>query len=172
MYLQYGRFNPWHKYLQLEWGSNWTLKMPEFGICTSYLFITRVWKFLSLLYRLTLAHPYLVNWFWFPHCSLCTLVGLLTLTSVTEMRSSSAPDLSNLIEWSVTAMTSPTNNSHQRRLLYRSLLFQKLVIENMDVLVQMKNNFDNPEEMASLKKRLTGEKWRGKCGEGNKEVEV
>lgn len=38
----------------------------------------------------------------------------------------------------------------------------------MDVLVQMKNNFDNPEEMASLKKRLTGEKWRGKRGEENK----
>lgn len=42
----------------------------------------------------------------------------------------------------------------------------------MDVLVQMKNNFDNPEEMASLKKRLTGEKWRGKYGEENKEVDV
>lgn len=34
--------------------------------------------------------------------------------------------------------------------------------------MQMKNNFDNPEEMASLKKRLTGEKWKGKCGEENK----
>ncbi|XP_041638918.1 nck-associated protein 1-like [Cheilinus undulatus] len=33
---------------------------------------------------------------------------------------------------------------------------KKLVIENMDVLVQMKNNFDKPEEMANLKKRLTG----------------
>uniref|UniRef100_A0A8D0D8V3 NCK associated protein 1 like n=1 Tax=Sander lucioperca TaxID=283035 RepID=A0A8D0D8V3_SANLU len=33
---------------------------------------------------------------------------------------------------------------------------KKLVIENMDVLVQMRNNFDNPEEMANLKKRLTG----------------
>ncbi|XP_068598431.1 nck-associated protein 1-like [Brachionichthys hirsutus] len=33
---------------------------------------------------------------------------------------------------------------------------KKLVIENMDILVQMKNNFDKPEEMASLKKRLTG----------------
>ncbi|XP_060899181.1 nck-associated protein 1-like [Labrus mixtus] len=33
---------------------------------------------------------------------------------------------------------------------------KKMVIENMDVLVQMKNNFDKPEEMANLKKRLTG----------------
>uniref|UniRef100_A0A671YR64 NCK associated protein 1 like n=1 Tax=Sparus aurata TaxID=8175 RepID=A0A671YR64_SPAAU len=33
---------------------------------------------------------------------------------------------------------------------------KKLVIENMDILVQMKNNFDKPEEMANLKKRLTG----------------
>ncbi|XP_047438641.1 nck-associated protein 1-like [Mugil cephalus] len=33
---------------------------------------------------------------------------------------------------------------------------KKMVIENMDVLVQMKNNFDKPEEMASLRKRLTG----------------
>nr|XP_046239235.1 nck-associated protein 1-like [Scatophagus argus] len=33
---------------------------------------------------------------------------------------------------------------------------KKLVIENMDILVQMKNNFDNPEAMANLKKRLTG----------------
>ncbi|XP_040890168.1 nck-associated protein 1-like [Toxotes jaculatrix] len=33
---------------------------------------------------------------------------------------------------------------------------KKLVTENMDVLVQMKNNFDKPEEMANLKKRLTG----------------
>lgn len=33
---------------------------------------------------------------------------------------------------------------------------KKLVIENMDVLVQMKNNFDKPEEMVDLKKRLTG----------------
>uniref|UniRef100_A0A672YJR6 NCK associated protein 1 like n=1 Tax=Sphaeramia orbicularis TaxID=375764 RepID=A0A672YJR6_9TELE len=33
---------------------------------------------------------------------------------------------------------------------------KKLVIENMDVLVQMRNNSDKPEEMASLKKRLTG----------------
>ncbi|XP_070700831.1 nck-associated protein 1-like [Pempheris klunzingeri] len=33
---------------------------------------------------------------------------------------------------------------------------KKLVIENMDTLVQMKNNFDKPEEMANLKKRLTG----------------
>lgn len=37
---------------------------------------------------------------------------------------------------------------------------QKLVIENMDILVQMRNNFDKPEEMANLKKRLTGETWR------------
>lgn len=29
----------------------------------------------------------------------------------------------------------------------------------------MKNNFENSEEMANLKKRLTGEKWRGECGE-------
>lgn len=33
---------------------------------------------------------------------------------------------------------------------------KKMVTENMDVLVQMKNCFDNPEEMASLKKKLTG----------------
>ncbi|KAI3369922.1 hypothetical protein L3Q82_024728, partial [Scortum barcoo] len=33
---------------------------------------------------------------------------------------------------------------------------KKLVIENMDILVQMKSNFDKPEEMANLKKRLTG----------------
>uniref|UniRef100_A0A669FBQ3 NCK associated protein 1 like n=1 Tax=Oreochromis niloticus TaxID=8128 RepID=A0A669FBQ3_ORENI len=33
---------------------------------------------------------------------------------------------------------------------------KKMVIENMDVLVQMKNNFDKPEEMVNLKKRLTG----------------
>uniref|UniRef100_A0A8C2X697 NCK associated protein 1 like n=1 Tax=Cyclopterus lumpus TaxID=8103 RepID=A0A8C2X697_CYCLU len=32
---------------------------------------------------------------------------------------------------------------------------KKLVIENMDVLVQMRNNFDKPEEMAHLKKRLS-----------------
>lgn len=30
----------------------------------------------------------------------------------------------------------------------------------MDTLVQMRNNFDKPEEMANLKKRLSGEKWR------------
>ncbi|XP_028262239.1 nck-associated protein 1-like [Parambassis ranga] len=33
---------------------------------------------------------------------------------------------------------------------------KKMVIENMDILIQMKNNFDKPEEMAALKKRLTG----------------
>ncbi|KAM7422883.1 hypothetical protein PAMA_010764 [Pampus argenteus] len=33
---------------------------------------------------------------------------------------------------------------------------KKLVIENMDTLVQMRNNFDKPEEMVNLKKRLTG----------------
>ncbi|XP_072308153.1 nck-associated protein 1-like [Eucyclogobius newberryi] len=33
---------------------------------------------------------------------------------------------------------------------------KKLVIENMDVLVQMRNNSDKPEEMANLKRRLTG----------------
>ncbi|XP_029287413.1 LOW QUALITY PROTEIN: nck-associated protein 1-like [Cottoperca gobio] len=33
---------------------------------------------------------------------------------------------------------------------------KKLVIENMDVLVQMRNNFDKPQEMVNLKKRLTG----------------
>ncbi|XP_034022052.1 nck-associated protein 1-like [Thalassophryne amazonica] len=33
---------------------------------------------------------------------------------------------------------------------------KKLVIENMDVLVQMRNNFEKPEEMANLKRRLTG----------------
>lgn len=34
---------------------------------------------------------------------------------------------------------------------------QKLVVENMDILVQMKNNFENPEKMEGLRKRLTGE---------------
>ncbi|KAM6928315.1 nck-associated protein 1-like [Xenentodon cancila] len=33
---------------------------------------------------------------------------------------------------------------------------KKMVTENMDILEQMKNNFDKPEEMANLKKRLTG----------------
>ncbi|XP_077428322.1 nck-associated protein 1-like isoform X1 [Vanacampus margaritifer] len=33
---------------------------------------------------------------------------------------------------------------------------KKLVVENMDVLVQMRNNFDKAEVMANLKKRLTG----------------
>ncbi|XP_043979004.1 nck-associated protein 1-like [Gambusia affinis] len=33
---------------------------------------------------------------------------------------------------------------------------KKMVIENMDILVQMKNNFDKPEEMIILKKKLTG----------------
>uniref|UniRef100_A0A3B5B3D4 NCK associated protein 1 like n=1 Tax=Stegastes partitus TaxID=144197 RepID=A0A3B5B3D4_9TELE len=33
---------------------------------------------------------------------------------------------------------------------------KKMVIENMDILVQMKNNFDKPEEMSNLKRRLTG----------------
>ncbi|KAM9859039.1 nck-associated protein 1-like [Aulostomus maculatus] len=33
---------------------------------------------------------------------------------------------------------------------------KKLVVENMDVLVQMRNNFDKAEEMANLKRRLTG----------------
>uniref|UniRef100_A0A665TKF3 NCK associated protein 1 like n=1 Tax=Echeneis naucrates TaxID=173247 RepID=A0A665TKF3_ECHNA len=33
---------------------------------------------------------------------------------------------------------------------------KKLVIENMDILVQMRNNFDKAEEMTLLKKRLTG----------------
>uniref|UniRef100_A0A3B3ZHZ4 NCK associated protein 1 like n=1 Tax=Periophthalmus magnuspinnatus TaxID=409849 RepID=A0A3B3ZHZ4_9GOBI len=33
---------------------------------------------------------------------------------------------------------------------------KKLIIENMDVLVQMRNNSDKPEVMASLKRRLTG----------------
>ncbi|XP_069547019.1 nck-associated protein 1-like [Brachyistius frenatus] len=33
---------------------------------------------------------------------------------------------------------------------------KKMVIDHMDILVQMKSNFDKPEEMASLKKRLTG----------------
>ncbi|KAF3690048.1 Nck-associated protein 1-like [Channa argus] len=33
---------------------------------------------------------------------------------------------------------------------------KKMVIENMDVLVQMRSSFDKPEEMANLKKRLTG----------------
>lgn len=46
-----------------------------------------------------------------------------------------------------------------------------MVTENMDVLVQMKNCFDNPEEMVNLKKRLTGEKWSGRMWP-NEEVEV
>ncbi|KAM9799180.1 nck-associated protein 1-like [Syngnathus typhle] len=33
---------------------------------------------------------------------------------------------------------------------------KKLVVENMDVLVQMRNNSDKAEEMANLKRRLTG----------------
>ncbi|KAF6738772.1 Nck-associated protein 1-like [Oryzias melastigma] len=33
---------------------------------------------------------------------------------------------------------------------------KKMVIDNMDILVQMKNNFGKPEEMVALKKRLTG----------------
>ncbi|KAM9758995.1 nck-associated protein 1-like isoform 1-T1 [Menidia menidia] len=33
---------------------------------------------------------------------------------------------------------------------------KKMVIEHMDILVQMKNNFDKPEEMEKLRKRLTG----------------
>nr|XP_043880478.1 nck-associated protein 1-like isoform X2 [Solea senegalensis] len=33
---------------------------------------------------------------------------------------------------------------------------KKMVIENMDVLVQMRSSFDKPEEMSNLKKRLTG----------------
>uniref|UniRef100_A0A3Q2X9E3 NCK associated protein 1 like n=1 Tax=Hippocampus comes TaxID=109280 RepID=A0A3Q2X9E3_HIPCM len=33
---------------------------------------------------------------------------------------------------------------------------KKLVVENMDVLVQMRNNFEEVEEMANLKRRLTG----------------
>ncbi|XP_029682834.1 nck-associated protein 1-like [Takifugu rubripes] len=33
---------------------------------------------------------------------------------------------------------------------------KKLVIENMDILVQMKNNYENPEKMEGLKKKLTG----------------
>lgn len=37
---------------------------------------------------------------------------------------------------------------------------QKLVVENMDMLVQMKNNFENLEKMESLRKRLTGEDWK------------
>lgn len=31
----------------------------------------------------------------------------------------------------------------------------------MDVLVQMKNNFENSEKMDNLKKRVTGENWKG-----------
>ena len=34
--------------------------------------------------------------------------------------------------------------------------------ENMDVLVQMKSNFDKPEEMANLKRRLPGKRWWGR----------
>ncbi|XP_059925682.1 nck-associated protein 1-like [Gadus macrocephalus] len=33
---------------------------------------------------------------------------------------------------------------------------KKLVVENMDVLVQMRNHFDHPEDMANLKNKLTG----------------
>jgi len=43
---------------------------------------------------------------------------------------------------------------------------QKLVVENMDVLVQMRNLFDKPEEMAHLKPKLPGE--RGAMGEEGK----
>lgn len=43
------------------------------------------------------------------------------------------------------------------------------MIENMDVLVQMRNNFDKPEEMVNLKKRLTGEKWKEECEKRLKE---
>lgn len=88
--------------------------MPQFGICTSYLFITLGWKFLSLLYRLPLLHPYLVNWFWFPYCWFCSVVWLLTLTSVIEVRSSSVPtsafwksDLSQI--WPL-PLTTPTRD--------------------------------------------------------------
>lgn len=31
----------------------------------------------------------------------------------------------------------------------------------MDILVQMKNNYENPEKMEGLKKKLTGEEWQG-----------
>lgn len=34
--------------------------------------------------------------------------------------------------------------------------FQKLVSDNMDVLVQMRANFDKPEAMIDLQKKLTG----------------
>lgn len=45
-----------------------------------------------------------------------------------------------------------------KSLFIKALFFgQKLVIENMDILVQMKNNYENPEKMEGLKKKLTGE---------------
>ena len=46
----------------------------------------------------------------------------------------------------------------------------------MDILVQMRHNFDKPEEMVDLKKRLTGEKWKevrgGRYGGGDVKEEV
>lgn len=33
----------------------------------------------------------------------------------------------------------------------------------MDILVQMKNNYENPEKMEGLKKKLTGEERQGVC---------
>lgn len=38
----------------------------------------------------------------------------------------------------------------------------------MDMLVQMKNNFENLEKMEGLKKRLTGEDWKGDLYTGGK----
>lgn len=35
------------------------------------------------------------------------------------------------------------------------------MVENMDMLVQMKNNFEDLEKMEGLKKRLTGEASKG-----------
>lgn len=101
-------------------------------------------------------------------CSCCCRVRLPTLTPVIEARCCSAVALNLLTDSSVMAMTRlqlPPEGGFYHLFLF-CLFHQKLVIENMDILVQMKNNFDKPEEMANLKKRLTGEKWRGERGRG------
>lgn len=104
-------------------------------------------------------------------CSCCCHVRLPTLTPMIEARFCSTEALNLLTDSSVMAVTRlhilqlPPEGGFYH--LFLSCLFhQKLVIENMDILVQMKNNFDKPEEMANLKRRLTGEKWRGERGRG------
>lgn len=41
----------------------------------------------------------------------------------------------------------------------------------MDVLVQMRSKFDKAEEMANLKKQLTGERWKTGARGADKEEE-